>query len=99
MVRMIEDLVAGKWANIEATVLQIWENSHPSIRQVGVLKDSSGIVKFVSWEKSNLPLLEEGVAYRFEGVPVTEFEDRLSVALVSTTEITRVVSKPDIPTV
>ena len=100
MVIKIEDLKARKWANLEVTVKEIWENEHPAIRQVGLLKDSSGIVKFVTWEKSDLPLLEEGGTYRFEGMPVTKFEDRLGVALVATTEITRIRSKDvEIPTV
>lgn len=100
MVKKIEDLIAGKWANIEATVKELWDNEHPAIRQIGLLKDSSGIVKFVSWETSNKPLLKEGATYKLEGMPVTEFEERLGVALVVTTEITRVKHIPDtIPTV
>ncbi len=100
MVIKIEDLKAGKWANLEVTVKEIWENEHLAIRQVGILKDSSGIVKFVAWEKSNLPLLELNGTYRLEGMPVTEFEERLGVALVATTEITRIRSKDmEIPTV
>lgn len=90
MVVKIEDIQDGRWVNIEATVKEIWDNEHPMIRQVGLLKDSSGIVKFVAWEKSDLPLLELDTTYRLEGMPVTEFEDRLGVALVSTTEITRI---------
>lgn len=100
MVKKIDDLAPDKWANIEGTVQEIWDNDHAAIRQVGILKDSSGIVKFVSWEVSNKPLLEKGQTYRFEGMPVTEFEDRLSVAIVKTTEITRLSSKQtEIPTV
>lgn len=100
MVKKIEDLQPEKWANIEATVQELWDNEHPAIRQVGILKDSSGIVKFVSWEVSNKPLLEQGQTYRLEGMPVTKFEDRLSVAIVNTTEITRISSRQTkIPTV
>lgn len=90
MTKNIEDLENGAWENIEAEVLTIWENEHPAIRQVGLLKDATGIVKFVSWEKSNLPLVEEGITYQFLGVPVTSYNDRLSASLVRTTVITRV---------
>ena len=86
----IEDIVPEKWVNLEATVQQIWDNKHPAIRQVGILKDDTGIVKFVSWNISDLPLLEEGIEYRFKGMPVTEFDGRYSVAMVSTTKIERV---------
>ena len=100
MVRKIEDVKVDTWVNLEAEVLELWENEHPLIRQVGLLKDSSGIVKFVAWERSNLPLLEEGITYKLEGMPVSEFEDRLSVALVSTTVITRIsTQQTEIPTV
>lgn len=98
MVIKIEDLKPDKWANLEVTVKEIWNNEHPAIRQVGLLKDSSGIVKFVAWEKSGLPLLELDGIYRLEGLPVTEFDERLGVALVATTVITRIHSK-EIPTV
>ena len=86
----IEDLNAGDWAEIVVKVEQLWESEHPAIRQVGVLTDDTGIIKFVSWEKSNLPLMEEGITYTIGKVPVTEFDERLQVALVGTTEITRV---------
>jgi replication factor A1 len=100
MVRKIEDIEVDKWVNLEAEVLELWNNEHTLIRQVGILKDTSGIVKFVSWEKSNLPLLEEGITYRLEGMPVSEFEGRLSVAMVSTTIITRIsAQQTEIPTV
>lgn len=100
MVRKIEDMEDGKWVNLEVEVFDLWDNEHPLIRQVGILKDASGIVKFVSWEKSNLPLLEQGITYRLEGMPITEFDGRLSVALVSTTVITRISAKQtEIPTV
>ncbi|MCK4500733.1 hypothetical protein KAU11_09545, partial [Candidatus Babeliales bacterium] len=86
-------------------VEQLWESDHSAIRQVGVFTDDTGIIKFVSWEKSNLPLMEEGVIYRIGKVPVTEFDERLQVALVGTTEITRVeqtetlAETPAVPTV
>jgi len=99
----IEDITPEKWVNLEATVLQIWMNDHPAIRQVGVLQDDTGIVKFVSWNVSNLPLLELGMVYQFKAMPVTEYEGRYSVAMVSTTEIERLTMKPEpepeIPTV
>lgn len=102
MVKKIDILESGVWANIEAEVKEIWNNEHPAIRQVGILKDSSGIIKFVSWEVSDKPLLQEGETYSFEGMPVTSYEDRLSVAIVKTTVITRISPKRDdseIPTV
>lgn len=88
-IKNIEDLKADSWSVIEVKVEQVWENNHPAIRQVGVFTDDTGIIKFVSWEKSNLPLMEEGVVYTIGKVVVTKFEDKLQVALVATTEIRR----------
>ena len=96
--KQIEDLEAGKWITFEVKVEQLWENNHESIRQVGLLSDDTGIVKFVSWEKSNLPLLEEGVTYVIGKVPVTEFEDNFQVSMVKTTKIERVAdSQAELP--
>ena len=92
----IEDIVPEKWVNLEATVLQLWDNNHPAIRQVGILRDDTGIVKFVSWNISNLPRIEEGVTYRFKAMPVTEYEKQYSVAMVATTEIERLETPKEI---
>lgn len=100
MIKRIDELKPDSWSDIEVTVQELWDNDHPAIRQVGILKDASGIIKFVSWEKSDQPLLEEGETYRINSTPVTKFEDRLSVALVSTTLITRLSAKQvELPTV
>lgn len=86
-IKNIEDLKSGDWINLKVKAEQIWENDHPAIRQVGVLTDETGIVKFVSWEKANQPLLREGAIYEIGKVPVTEYDGRLQVAIVATTTI------------
>lgn len=96
---LIEELKADKWAEIEVEVMQLWDNEHPAIRQVGLLKDDSGIVKFVAWEISDQPLLELDGKYHLSHLPVNEFEGRLSVGIVSTTEIERLKYQAEIPTV
>ncbi|NLK32927.1 MAG: replication protein A, partial [Methanosarcina flavescens] len=32
----------GQWANLKAKVVQLWENTHESISQVGLLGDETG---------------------------------------------------------
>lgn len=86
----IVHVTAGMWPTLQVKVEQLWESEHPSIRQLGVFTDDTGIIKFVSWEKANLPLMEEGATYKVGKVPVTAFEGRFQVALVSITTITRV---------
>ena len=91
----------GAWVNITATVLRIWDNKHPAIRQVGLLKDDTGIIKFVSWEKSDLPLVQEGIEYEFTSLVVGKYEDYYSVALNSETTIARAseTKQAEVPTV
>lgn len=89
-IKQIEELEEGKWITIEATFQQEWESDHESIRQTGLLADDTGIIKFVSWEKSDLPKMVEGVKYRIGKVPVSRYEDYLQIALVGTTNITRI---------
>jgi len=60
----------GEWVTIEAKVLQLWEANSDSINQVGLIGDETGKIKFVSWEKGNLPSLEEGKSYRIKGAVV-----------------------------
>ena len=88
-IKQIEDLEAGKWVTLEVKVEQLWESSHESIRQTGVMTDATGIIKFVSWQKSNLPTLLEGETYRIGKVPVTEYEGNMQISLVKTTKIER----------
>ena len=86
----IEDLEADKFVNITAEVVQLWDNTHEKVRQVGLLRDDTGIVKFISWEISENPLVELNTIYELSRLPVTEYEGQLSVALVKTSEIKRI---------
>lgn len=80
---------ADEWVDLNAKVLELWEPGSDSIAQVGLLGDSSGVRKFVAWEKSELPALEEGEIYDLENVVTDEYEGKYSVKLTSTTEITQ----------
>lgn len=86
----IEDLKDGQWHDVTAKVIQIWNNEHGAIRQVGIIGDETGIVKFVSWEKSNLPLVVVEVEYDFRNIVVSEFDGKLQIAFNSNTVIERV---------
>lgn len=73
----IEDLSEnGKWANLKAKVIQLWENTHDSISQVGLLGDETGIIKFTAWKNAELPELEQGENYLFKSVVIGEYNDR-----------------------
>lgn len=71
----------GKWANFKAKIIQLWENTHDSISQVGLLGDETGIIKFTGWKNAELPNLEQGESYLFKSVVIGEYKDRFQVQL------------------
>ena len=71
----------GKWANLKAKVIQLWENTHDSISQVGLLGDETGIIKFTGWKNAELPELEQGESYLFKSIVIGEYKDRFQVQL------------------
>lgn len=76
-----------EWVTLEARVVELWDNDNDAISQVGLLDDGSGRIKFVSWEKSDVPLLNEGDDYRFENAVTSEYEGRYSVNFNANTEV------------
>jgi replication factor A1 len=71
-------------------VAELWDPSSESIAQVGLVGDESGTIKFVAWEASDLPELEEGASYLLENVVTEEYEGNYSIKLNSSTEISEV---------
>jgi replication factor A1 len=76
-----------QWVDLKVQVVDLWEDTHESMAQAGLLGDESGTIKFISWAASDLPPLREGESYHLEGVVTDEYEGRHSVKLVSTTGI------------
>jgi replication factor A1 len=77
-----------QWIDVTVKLVELWEPRSDSISQVGLLGDESGTIKFVAFETSDLPELEEGSVYRLENVVTDEYEGRFSVKLNRTTTIT-----------
>jgi replication factor A1 len=77
-----------QWVDVQAQVVDLWEPNSEKIAQVGLLGDDTGTVKFVAFETSNLPPLEEEMSYQLENVVTDEYQGRYSVKLNRTTEIT-----------
>jgi replication factor A1 len=77
----ISDLEGGKWVSLKVKVVQIWENSHESIEQAGLLGDSTGVIKFTNWVNSLLPDMEEGKSYILKNVVVNEYDGKLQINL------------------
>lgn len=78
---------AGKWVDIEAKVLDLWEPAAETISQTGLLGDATGSIKFVKWAKSELPNLELGKSYLLKKMVTDEFQGRFSVKLNRTSQI------------
>ncbi|WP_434084122.1 replication factor A [Haloglomus halophilum] len=77
----------GQWVTVTVKVVDLWDSTHDSIAQVGLIGDESGRIKFTKWRKANLPELEEGDIYRFENVVTSEYKGRYSVNLNSNSSI------------
>jgi len=78
-----------QWVDLRVKCVDLWEPGHDSIGQVGLLGDESGTVRFVAFETSDLPELEEGVSYGLGNVVTDEYQGRYSVKLNRTTDIRR----------
>ena len=77
-----------QWVDLRVELVDLWEPRSDSISQVGLLGDESGTIKFVAFETSDLPELEEGQAYELSNVVTDEYEGSYSVKLNRTTGIT-----------
>jgi hypothetical protein len=76
----LED-VNRKEVSIEGQVETLWDPSHPSIAQVGLIADDSGQTRVTIWEKSNAPWIEEGEQVRIHGAARNWYEGRVSLAV------------------
>jgi replication factor A1 len=77
-----------QWVDLRVTVADLWEPRSDAVSQVGLLGDESGTGKFVAFETSDLPPLEEGKSYALDNVVTDEYEGTYSVKLNRTTDIT-----------
>ena len=78
---------SGRWIDLEAKVVELWEPTSSAISQTGLIGDETGTIKFVKWTKSELSDLELGKSYLFKNVVTDEFQGRFSVKLNRTSGI------------
>ncbi|MWV63608.1 replication factor A [Halorubrum sp. JWXQ-INN 858] len=79
-----------QWVDLRVKLVDLWEPRSDSISQVGLVGDESGTIKFVAFETSDLPKLEEGRSYELSNVVTDEYEGNFSVKLNRTTGITAI---------
>jgi len=73
--------VGRKWIDVEAQVAELWDPSHPSMQQVGLLEDETGRCEVTIWQKSNQPLIDVGQTVRIRDAAVSWYQSRPSLAL------------------
>ncbi|MCX8207172.1 MAG: replication protein A [Methanothrix sp.] len=77
----------GRWVDLEAKVLSLFDSPSPAISQAGILGDDTGNIRFVKWAKSGQPDLVEGRSYLLRNLVTDEFQGRFSVKINRSTEI------------
>lgn len=75
------------WVTLVGTVSQDWGGNGGAISQAGLLRDATGEIRFVSWEKSDVPQLEVGETYELSVLAIDEHEGQISVCLNRQTKI------------
>ena len=73
--------VDRKEVSVEGQVDTLWDPSHPSIAQVGLIADDSGKTRITIWEASNAPWIQEGERVRIHGAARNWYEGRVSLAV------------------
>ncbi|MDD3043609.1 MAG: replication protein A [Methanosarcinaceae archaeon] len=77
----------GQWTDVKVKVIQLWEKTHESIAQVGLVGDETGIIKFTKWQNAELPELEQGESYHLRNVLISEYNGRFQIQLNSSSSI------------
>lgn len=88
---------AGRWVSLKAKVVRLWDSTSPSISQVGLIGDETGILKFVVWTKSQKPEVEEGKSYLFKNVVTDTFGGRRQVNVTKNSEIIEIEEDIQLP--
>ncbi len=95
LVKIADITKPGQWISVKAKVVQLWDSSSPSVSQVGLIGDETGIIKFVIWAKSGKREVEEGKSYLFQNVVTDSFQGRMQINVTRTSEIIEI--DEDIP--
>jgi len=88
--RPISEIAAGEWVTIEGKVVALTPAVSPSIAQTGIIADSSGAIRFVTWARSNVPPMEFGQWYRIESAVVDNYKGAPNLKIHSGTTISRI---------
>jgi replication factor A1 len=93
--RPINEIVPGEWVTIEGKIVALTPSLSSSIAQSGIIADSSGAIRFVTWTRANAPAMEYGHWYRIESAVVDEYKGAPNLKIHSGTTISQM--EKDIP--
>ena len=87
----LADIQESDWVTVEVKVVALQPPNSPAISQTGVLADSTGAVRFVTFSKaSELPELELEKWYRIESAVVDSFRGALNLKMHSGSKISEI---------
>ena len=81
----------NQWVTVKAKVMQLWDNEHESISQIGLIGDETGTIKFVKWASAgeDMPELVDGAVYEFTNVVTNKYQDRYSIGINKSSSVTK----------
>jgi ssDNA-binding replication factor A large subunit len=85
-IETLED-IDRKEVSVEGRVETLWDPSHPSIAQVGLIADDSGKTRVTIWKASDAPWVKEGERIRIHKAARNWYEGRVSLAVTGWTTI------------
>ncbi|SES64350.1 replication factor A1 [Methanococcoides vulcani] len=96
LVKINEVNEGGKWVNIRGKVVQLWDSTHESVSQVGLIGDDTGTTKFIKWARDDVPDVQEGKNYQFNNVVINEWNGRFEITLNKNTVIEEISEDIDV---
>ena len=96
LTKIVDISEKGQWANLKVKAIQLWENTHESISQVGLLGDETGIIKFTKWQSTGLPDLKQGESYLLRNIVIDEYNSRFSVKLNRTSSVEKLAEEVEV---
>lgn len=78
------------YSTIQAQIAHLWDDTHPTKHQGGILEDHTGSVRFVSWANTEPPTVEANTWYQFENITVNEYKGEPQVVIRGFTELTEI---------
>ncbi|NLI62770.1 MAG: replication protein A [Methanosarcinaceae archaeon] len=86
----ISDLTGDIWTDLKVRVLKIWDNTHESIKQSGVVGDETGIVKFTIWNTSDAEEMKEDECYLIKNTIIKEWNGKFTAEINKTSSIEKI---------